>query len=148
MRWRMNSFSYPANFAPEPEGAFTVTFPDLPEAITSGDNLRDARKQAADCLGCALAGRMVDRMDVPAPSKPRRGWRMVEVPLYLAPKLALYVAMRENHMNPSQLARKLGVREPIVRNMLNPKRDTKPERIQAALEALGKCIRVAIEDAA
>ena len=73
---------------------------------------------------------------------------MIQVPLYLAPKLALYMAMNEKRVNNVQLARKLGVSETVVRRMLNPRHDTKPEKIQVALEALGKRITVAVEDAA
>jgi hypothetical protein len=38
--------------------------------------------------------------------------------------------------------------ETVVRRMLDPKHDTKPDRIQAALTALGKRIVVVFEDAA
>ena len=51
-------------------------------------------------------------------------------------------------MNNSQLARKLGLRETIVRRMLDPDHATKPEKIQTALEVLGKHFLVAVEDAA
>ena len=56
--------------------------------------------------------------------------------------------MREKHIDNSQLARRLGVTETIVRRMLNPKHDTKPERLQEALELLGKKVVLAVEDAA
>ena len=42
----------------------------------------------------------------------------------------------------------LGVSETVIRRMLNPKHDTKPGKIQAALAALGKRIVVTFEDAA
>jgi antitoxin HicB len=45
------------------------------------------------------------------------------------------------------LARRLGVSETVVRRLLNPKHNTKPEKIQAALAALGKRIVVTFEDA-
>jgi antitoxin HicB len=144
----MQSFAYPANFAREQEGAFTVTFPDLPEAITSGRNMEEALVQAADCLQEALAGRIVRRDDIPKPSKPRRGQRLIRVALYLAPKLALYLAMREQKLNTSELARRLGCTETVLRRMLNPKHDTKPEKLQAALELIGKRLVVALDDAA
>jgi len=70
------------------------------------------------------------------------------VALYLAPKLALYLAMREKRINNSELARRLGVTETIVRRMLNPKHDTKLEKLQEALESLGKKVLIAVEDAA
>jgi hypothetical protein len=46
------------------------------------------------------------------------------------------------------LPKRLGVSETVVRRMLKPKHDTKPEKIQAALVALGKRIVVTFEDAA
>lgn len=144
----MRSFSYPAKFSPEAKGEFTVTFPDLPEAITAGSDLEDALVQAADCLQEAIAGHIVRREEIPAPSKAKRGQRTIRVALYLAPKLALYLAMRERGTSNSELARRLGCTEAVVRRMLNPKHDTRPEKLQAALEALGKHILVALEDAA
>ena len=68
--------------------------------------------------------------------------------LFRSPKLALYLAMRERRMPNTELAKRLGVSETVVRRMLNPKHDTKPEKIQAALVALGKRIVVTFEDAA
>jgi ribosome-binding protein aMBF1 (putative translation factor) len=48
----------------------------------------------------------------------------------------------------SELARRLKVRETVVRRMLDPNHDTRPEKIQAALEALGKRVVMAYDDAA
>jgi antitoxin HicB len=48
----------------------------------------------------------------------------------------------------TELARRLGVSETVVRRMLDPKHDTRPEKIQAALAALGKRIVVTFEDGA
>jgi antitoxin HicB len=57
-------------------------------------------------------------------------------------------AMREQGINNSALARRLGVRETVVRRMLDPNHETRSEKLQAALDALGKRIVVAVEDAA
>jgi antitoxin HicB len=40
------------------------------------------------------------------------------------------------------------VRETVVRRMLDPDHDTKSEKLQTALEVLGKRVVVALEDAA
>jgi len=72
----------------------------------------------------------------------------VGVPLSLAPKLALYLTMRESGIRNTELAKRLGVSETVVRRMLDPKHNTKSERIQTALAALGKRIVVSFEDAA
>ena len=145
----MFTATYPATLIPEDNGrGFHVRFPDLPEALTGGEDLADTLDQAADCLAEAIAGRIVRGDAIPAPSRLKRGQHPVSVPLYLAPKLALYLAMREGGMRNTELAERLGVTETVVRRMLNPKHDTKPEKIQAALAALGKRIVVRFEDAA
>jgi len=145
----MFTATYPASFLPEENGkGFHVRFPDLPEALTGGTDLDDSKVQAADCLAEAIAGRIRRGDAVPDPSKIRRGQHLVSVPLYLAPKLALYLAMRETGLKNTALARRLGVSETVVRRMLDPKHVTKPERIQAALAELGKRIVISFEDAA
>ncbi len=145
----MFTASYPASFLPEAHGkGFHVRFPDLPEALTGGDDLEDTFVQAADCLAEALAGRIARGDEIPPPSKPKRSQRLIGVPLYLAPKLALCLAMRERRIPNTELAKRLGVSETVVRRMLNPRHATKPEKIQAALVALGKRLVVTFEDAA
>jgi antitoxin HicB len=139
--------SYPANFLSEKNGnGFHVRFPNLPEALTGGVDLDDTHAQAADCLAEALAGRIARGDSIPKPSKLKRGQYPVSVPLYLAPKLALYLTMREAGMRTAELAKRLGVSETVVRRMLDTKHTTKPEKIQAALAVLGKRILVRFED--
>jgi len=141
--------SYPATLLRETDGrGFHVRFPDLPEALTGGDDLADALAQAQDCLAEAIAGRIARGDAIPPPSPLKRGQHLISVPLYLAPKLALYLAMRERRITNVELGRRLGVSETVVRRMLNPKHATKSEKIQSALAALGKRIVVAFEDAA
>ena len=141
--------TYPATFLPERDGkGFHVRFPDLPEALTGGEDLKDTFLEAADCLAEAIAGRIKRGDEIPLPSRPKRGQHLISLPLYLAPKLALYLAVRERGMRNTDLGRLLGVSETVIRRMLDPKHDTKPERIQCALAALGKRIVVTFEDAA
>ena len=144
----MHSFSYPATFRRDSEGRIVAGFPDLPEAKTDGRDMREAVEEAIDCLGSTIAFRIAEKSSIPAPSAPKRGQRMVPVPLWIAGKLALYLTMIERGVNNSELARRLGLRETVVRRMLDPDHDTKSEKIQAALEVLGKRIVVAIDDAA
>jgi len=43
---------YPATFTLEENGGYTVSFRDIPEALTCGDNLDDAKEMAQDALIC------------------------------------------------------------------------------------------------
>jgi antitoxin HicB len=144
----MIQISYPATFRPDEDGRPVVRFPDLREAATDGKDMAEAFEEAMDCLGSALAHRLVYKEEIPYPSKAKRGYRMIPVPLWIAPKIALYWRMRESGISNSELARKLGVRETVVRRMLDPDHATKSEKIQAALEALGQRLLVVVEDAA
>jgi len=54
----IHEFAYPVMLTPdEIEGGFVVTFPDLPEAITQGEDTAGALEEAADALEEAIAGR-------------------------------------------------------------------------------------------
>ena len=39
---------YPAKFTPAEEGGYVVTFRDIPEAITQGDDMTEAVEMAED----------------------------------------------------------------------------------------------------
>ncbi len=45
------NYIYPAVFYPEPDGRFSVIFPDLNDLATYGDNLADAFSMAQDACG-------------------------------------------------------------------------------------------------
>jgi len=47
--------AYPAILTPDPDGGFTVTFRDVPEAITEGDSREEGLLRAEDALESALA---------------------------------------------------------------------------------------------
>ncbi|MGE5568050.1 MAG: type II toxin-antitoxin system HicB family antitoxin [Rhodospirillales bacterium] len=145
---RMSQFSYPAKFTAGSDGRVLVEFIDLPRVATDGKDERAAMEEAMDALGSDLSIRLSRREEIPAPSRAKRGQRLVPVPLWLAPKLALYLAMRDQRVSNSELARRLRLHERVVRRMLDPKHATRPEKIQAALAALGKQMTVEVRDAA
>lgn len=144
----MRSFIYPATLRPEKRGGFTVQFPDLPEAITSGKDRADALLQAADCLEEAIAGRIADGLDVPVPTVKRGNHVHVTLRAPMAAKVALYLAIQEAGLSNSELGRKLGLDEKEIRRMLDPRHATRLLRIQMALDFLGKRLVVSLDNAA
>ena len=66
-----------------------VEFIDLPRVATDGKDEREAMEEAMDALGSDLSIRLSRREEIPTPSPVKRGQRLVPVPLWLAPKLAL-----------------------------------------------------------
>lgn len=57
-----------------------VTFPDVPEAITQGEDQDDALRHAADALETVLEFYTEAGRDFPAPSEPKPGQLVIEIP--------------------------------------------------------------------
>lgn len=141
-------FLYPARFTPDEDGVLVVSFRDVPEALTAGDDLADARWQAADCLAEAAAAYLVMGRDLPYPSKARRGEVLVPLDAVIAAKTALAGALRESDLTKAAFARRLGVDVKEVRRMLDPRHATKILALARALAALDKQIVIEVHDAA
>ena len=85
-------YAYPYQLAPQPEGGFTVTFPDVPEAVMQGDSEQEAASMAQDALVTALSFYTEGGERLPRPS-PARKRPVAYVPPLAAAKLALHEAM-------------------------------------------------------
>ena len=66
----MHKLFYPAVFHEAEEGGFWITFPDLPECITEGDDMATAYEMASDALGLCLESRIEEGGSIPEPSSP------------------------------------------------------------------------------
>jgi antitoxin HicB len=135
---------YPAKFKPAKEGGFVVTFRDIPEAITQGESVEDAMIQARDALETALDFYFDDRRVVPAPSKARRGERLIELPASLAAKALLLNEMVRQRVRPADLARRLHTTPQEITRLTDVRHRTRIDSIAAALQALGKQLELRV----
>ena len=144
----MMEYLYAATFEPDPEGGFLVTFADVPEAITGGRTIDEARENAVEALGLALRG--IVAMERPLPEPLARGAGLVPVAVdpVTALKLAVIDAFRGSGLTKSELARRIGRAENEARRILDPDHPSKLPLLRAALSALGKDIVVSVRDAA
>ena len=139
----MKSFTYPATLVRDSKaGGYTITFRDLPEAITQAEDIAEARMQGADCLEEAIAGRIRLEESIPDPSKARKNDLAISLPALMAAKAAIYLALKEAKISKSELAKRLKCDEKEIRRLLDPRHKSKIERIEAALEVLGKSLFV------
>lgn len=141
-------YIYNANLEPDPDGGFLVTFPDVPSAISHGEDRTDAIASGREALGLALRGLINDEQALPQPSA--RGAHMagIAVDPGTALKLAVIEAFLASGISKSELARRLGKNETEARRILDPDHPTKLSQIEAALAAMGREIVVSIRDAA
>jgi len=144
----MFNFTYPANVTPDEDGFFLVTFPDISFAATDGESLKEALGEAEDCLEEAIAVCIADGLDIPEPSPVKKGQYAIPLSAQMSAKAALYIAVREEGISKSELARRLGTDEKEIRRMLSPKHQTKLPRIEKALGLLGRRLVVSVKKAA
>ena len=64
----MNRLFYPAIFHKAEEGGFWVTFPDIPECMTQGDDMQEAYEMAVDALGLSITTMESEKEPIPKAS--------------------------------------------------------------------------------
>ncbi|HEX2652374.1 MAG TPA: type II toxin-antitoxin system HicB family antitoxin, partial [Xanthobacteraceae bacterium] len=110
----MRSFMYGAIFEPGDKRGVVVSFPDVPEAITQGDDETDARAMAEEALGLALLTYPERSMPLPR-ARARKGVVMIAPAPDVAAKLAVLEAFQEAEISKSELGRRIGKDEKEVR---------------------------------
>ena len=127
---------YPAKFTQE-DGAYIVTFRDVPESITQGGNFEEAMFLAEDVLICGLEFYFENDKPIPLPSEPQAD----EIMVYLSD--IVYVKALE--MSKAELARFMDVRPPEMQRILDPRHNTKLDTISRMLSKLGRPLKLSIE---
>ena len=115
-----------------------VTAPAFPEVTTFADDKREACVQGLHAIEEAIAGRIADGMDVPAPMKttPGKGY-FVEVPALTFLKVALYMICSRRGVSRAELARRLEWHREQVDRLFRLDHQSRLDQMEAAFEALG-----------
>jgi len=142
----MRSYTYQAVLEPGDERGFVVSFPDVPEAITQGDDEADALAMAEEALGLALLTYPRRGLALPRAVK-RKELPTIAPHPEIAAKLAVIEAFQSAGLSKSELARKLGKDEKEVRRILDPTHPTKLRPLTEALRALGRRLVIGVEAA-
>jgi antitoxin HicB len=132
---------YPINITPDGK-FFMVTFPDIPEALTQGNSIQDARLHALDALETALDFYFEEPRPVPAPSGVKRGDEFVELPASLSAKVLLLNEMIRQKVRPAELARRLQMTPQEITRLIDIHHTSKIDGIAAALKVLGKTLEI------
>jgi antitoxin HicB len=133
---------YPVKLTRAKEGGYVVTFPDIPEAITQGETVEESLQQAKDALESAMDFYFEDRRPVPAPSAPKRGQHLVELPASLTAKILLLNEMVNQKVRPAELARRLQMTPQEITRMIDLRHTSKIDGIASALKVLGKTMEI------
>lgn len=142
------TYAYPVCFREDENGTVIAAAPDVPGAMTVGTDRAEALDRIQGALIVMLAARMEDREPIPRPSLPARGQRLLMLPPMVAAKLSIYQEIRARRSTLDQLRRRLGWDPTRVARLLDLRRRTRLEDLEAALEALGKRLVIEVRDAA
>ena len=133
--------AYPVSL--KKDGKFIlVTFPDIPEAITSGNNRDHALEMAAEALESAMDFYFEQRRAVPTPSKAKRGQPVVELPVSLSAKVLLLNEMIKQKVRPAELARRLHTSPQEVNRLTDIHHTSRIDGIAGAMKTLGKTLEI------
>ena len=66
----MKKLFYPAIFHKAEEGGFWVSFPDIPECLTEGDDMEQAYEMSVEALGLYFEDLECDKVRIPKASEP------------------------------------------------------------------------------
>ena len=128
--------AYPVSLEDD-DGTVLVTSPDFPELTTFGEDRDEALSRAVDALEEAIAARIHDRKDIPAPSQ---GDTYALLPTLTSVKVMLYQGMRDQGVGKAELARRLGWHLPQVDRVLDVQHRSRLDQMDAALGAIGRTV--------
>ena len=77
----MNSFRYPALLEPNGEGGYIVSFRDVPEALTEGWSLEEAKNNALDALITSIEFYIEGNKPFPLPSSQQKDEILINLPI-------------------------------------------------------------------
>ena len=138
---------YPVELTPDDNDTLLVTFPDVPEAVTFGEDEAEALLMAEDALLVMFSAYMEDRQRIPEPS-PLNGRPGVALKVVASAKIALHNALLAAGKRKADLARMLNLTAIQVDHLLSLYHKSRIEQIETALAVLGKRLIVEMREAA
>ncbi|HAS52227.1 MAG TPA: HicB family protein [Gammaproteobacteria bacterium] len=138
---------YPVELTPDDNDTLLVMFPDVPEAVTFGEDEAEALLMAEDALLVMLSAYMDDRQPIPEPS-PLNGRPGVALKVAASAKIALHNALLAAGKRKADLARMLNLTAIQIDHLLSLHHKSRIEQIETALAALGKRLIVEMREAA
>jgi antitoxin HicB len=136
----MTPLTYFARLEPQGAQGLLVRFPDVPEAITQGEAIDEAARQAEDALAAALEGYLVAGRDFPARTDVTAAEPVIVVEVPIRPILVARWLLKQElcRQNLSQVAlgRLMGRDEKTIRRIATGK-GASLELMLKALAAVG-----------
>jgi len=135
---------YPAQIEKAEDGIFFVSFPDIEEAMTQGENMEEALFNASEVLTLTLEYRLDEDREIPEPSQITNSNTYLISPSAKV-QAALLVRKAREGKSLAELARTLETSWPSVKRLENPHNSPTLKMIDKAAAALGKRLVLSFE---
>lgn len=132
---------YHALLEAQPDGGFTVTFPDLPDAVTEGDTKEEALYNAAEVLTLTLDGRLDEGEAIPEPVF-SDGFAVYPSPQCQA---AILVRTARQDRPISDIARNLQTSWAAAQRLENPRHTSNIRQLEKIAALFGKRLVLSFE---
>ncbi len=133
---------FPVKISLDDNGEYLVTFPDIPEAVTSGESKELAMGNAIDALESALDFYFDDKRLIPIPGDLKKEQPFVTLPGTVSAKALLHNEMLAKGIKKAELARRMNMAPPNIERIFQAKHGTRFETLEAAFQALGKSLEI------
>ena len=134
---------YYAHFDHAADG-ITVTFPDIPEAMTCAQTEEKAMVRAEDVLLTCVELYFDEGWVFPRARAGREGETAVYLPETVYAKILLHNTLLEKGESKANLARLLDTQPPEVQRILNVRHKTRIDTLGRALAALGRPLHLSV----
>ena len=137
----MKSVKFAAIFEPQAEGGYTVTFPDIPEAITEGDTKEECLHHAQEVLTLCLEQRMDDGSAIPEPSN-HKGAVWIEPSAAMQAAVLVRSLRTQQGKSLSEIARTLNTSWAAAQKLESHRANPTLRQLERTAAALGKRLHV------
>jgi antitoxin HicB len=143
---------YPIELTKDDNGTLLITCPALPEVTTFADDPSEVDRRAKDAIEEAIAARIADGREVPAPTQvTTRAMRreeiyktFVELEMQTFLKVSLYRELADAHITRAELSRKLDWKREQVDRLFRLNHATRLDQYDAAFKALNREVRITV----
>lgn len=129
---------YAITLTPDTNGTFLIQCRDFSELASAADSFEEAFNEGLDALETCFMMYMDCRRPIPAPTPAQDGEQLIDVPIKVAMKVALYNEMLAQGVTKAEMARRLDGFQASIDRILSLRHATRLDTLEAAFAALGK----------
>ncbi len=127
---------YPAKIAKDTNGKYFVKFSDIPGAITEGETLDEAIFNASEAITGVLEVMIEEGVDVPIPSKVKKGEHLIAPEARVQSALLLHWGRGDRTI--AEIARSVNTSWAAIQKLEKPGHTPSLSQLEKVAHALGK----------